>query len=61
MAAPTDAPTYPAPFTAPGPDLGIERYRKAGPDHLGTRAHVAPGLVDIEVEDISSPQRVPMG
>src|SRR6202030_2951526 len=54
-----DREAHPALFAAPGSDLGIERYRAAAPDHLGTREfHVAPGLVDIEIDDARAPQRV---
>src|SRR6185437_1998257 len=54
-----DREAHPALFAAPGSDLGIERYRAAAPDNLGTSEfHVAPRLVDIEINDPRAPQRV---
>jgi len=54
-----DRKAHPASLAAPGPDLGIERYRAATADHLGTgEFHAAPGLVGIESDDVGAPQRV---
>src|SRR6202012_3554376 len=57
-----DRQAHPAPFAAPGPDLGIERDRAAASDPLCTgQLHIAPGFVDVEIDDVCAPQRVAGG